>query len=208
MSAITRTTGRLSPPGSNKFVSKHLTFGVFFKALRNALLLNGHFYDSTKSISASHRIALMIVFLAAFSHILGSTVVLLINRIPISLLIVALVVDGLSIIAGYYFWTFLVFKIGQWLKPIDPTYKDLLSPIGFAYAPQILNFLTLIPLLGRPIEIALSVWSLLAVIVAVRQGLDIRTRSAVLICLVGWIPVQFLISLIIVFFSSIADITN
>lgn len=208
MSAITRTTGCLSPLNSNNFVSKHLTFGAFLKALRNALLLNSHFYDSTKSISASHRIALIIVLLAAFSHILGSTVVLLINRIPMPLLIVALIVDGLSIVAGYYFWTFLVFKIGQWLKPIDPTYKDLLSPIGFAYAPQILNFLTLIPLLGHSIEITLSVWSLLAVIVAVRQSLDIRTRSAVVICLVGWIPVQFLIGLIIVFFSSTANITN
>lgn len=72
----------------------------------------------------------------------------------------------------------------------------MLSPIGFAYAPQVLNFLTLIPFLGRPIELVLSVWSLLAVIVAVRQGLDISTNWAALICLVGWPLIQVAIGLV------------
>jgi len=45
----------------------------------------------------------------------------------------------------------------------------LLSPIGFAYAPQVLNFLTLVSLLGQPIGQVLAVWSLLAVIVAVHE---------------------------------------
>jgi hypothetical protein len=70
-----------------------------------------------------------------------------------------------------------------------------LTPIGFSYAPQALNFLTLIPLLGRPIELLLSIWSLLAVIVAVRQGLDIKTRQAALISVMGWALLQTLIGL-------------
>jgi hypothetical protein len=40
------------------------------------------------------------------------------------------------------------------------------------------------------------VWSLLAVIVAVRQGLDIKTRWAVLICLVGWPLIQIAIGFV------------
>jgi len=66
---------------------------------------------------------------------------------------------------------------------------------GFAYAPQVLNFLTLIPL-GQPIERVLAVWSLLAVIVAVRQGLDISTSWAALLCLVGWPLIQVAIGLV------------
>ncbi|XZO00622.1 MAG: hypothetical protein ACM65L_19170 [Microcoleus sp.] len=50
-----------------------------------------------------------------------------------------------------------------------------------------------IPLLGEGIERILAVWSLLAVIVGVRQGLDIKTRWAVLICLVGWPLIQIAI---------------
>ncbi|HEY9651299.1 MAG TPA: hypothetical protein V6C95_11595, partial [Coleofasciculaceae cyanobacterium] len=73
---------------------------------------------------------------------------------------------------------------------------ELLIPIGFSYAPQVLNFLTLIPWLGRPIELLLASWSLLAVIVAVRQGLDIKTRWSAVICLVGWPLIQVAIGMV------------
>lgn len=125
--------------------------------------------------------------------------ILLINRATLPILVVALLIDGISVVAGYYFWTLTIWKIGQWLRQSYPKYGDLLSPIGFAYAPQVLNFLTLIPLLGRPIELVLSAWSLLAVIVAVRQGLDINTRASALICLIGWPLIQIAIGFVQVF---------
>lgn len=161
--------------------------------LRQALVLDSNLYESARNIRKHQQIALTIVLLAALSHAVGSAAILLINRITGPLLLLAMVIDALSIIGGYYLWTFTIWKIGQWLKAIDPTYGELLSPIGFAYAPQVLNFLTLIPLLGRPIELLLAVWSLLAVIVAVRQGLDISTRRSIVICLIGFPLIQIAI---------------
>jgi hypothetical protein len=166
------------------------------KILKDALLLNASLYEDARNTPKTHRLALTIVILAALSHAMGSAVILLINRTPLLVMMGTLLIDALSIVIGYYFWTFSIWKVGQWLKPIDPTYGDLLSPIGFAYAPQVLNFLTLIPLLGRPIELILAVWSLLAVIVAVRQGLDISTSRAALICLLGWPLIQIVIGLV------------
>lgn len=173
--------------------------GSLGKTLWNALALDANFYENARNTPRNHRLALTIVILAAVSHALGSAVILLINRATLPILVIALLIDGISVVGGYYFWTLTILKIGQWLKPIDPTYGDLLSPIGFAYAPQVLNFLTLIPLLGRPIERVLTVWSLLAVIVAVRQGLDINTRWAALICLVGWPLIQLAIAFVQIF---------
>ncbi|BAY12835.1 hypothetical protein NIES2098_60260 [Calothrix sp. NIES-2098] len=164
--------------------------------LRYALALNGDFYENARNTQRNRRLALSIVILAAVSHAIGSGVILIINRATVFVFLAGLVIDAIAVIAGYYFWTFTIWKIGQWLKPIDPTYGDLLIPIGFAYAPQVLNFLTLIPLLGRPIELILAVWSLLAVIVAVRQGLDITTRRAAFICLVGWPLIQIAIGFV------------
>lgn len=177
-------------------MSSNSSVQSFWMTLRNALMLNSIFYENIQNTPKNRLIALVIVGMATLSHMLGSGVILLINRASFPFLVLALFLDGLSVIVGYYCWTFIVYKFGQWLKPNHPTYQDLLSPIGVAYAPQVLNFLTLIPLLGRGIELILSVWSLLAVIVAVRQGLDLQTRWATLICLVGWIPIQFVISLI------------
>jgi hypothetical protein len=162
----------------------------------NALSLNGNFYENTPYTGRTKRIALTIVILAAVSRVLGNAVILLINRTELSVLFLALWIDGLAVVGGYYFWCFTISKIGAWLKPGHVTYGELLVPIGFAYAPQVLNFLTLIPLLGEGIERILAVWSLLAVIVAVRQGLDIETRWAVLICLVGWPLIQIAIGFV------------
>lgn len=164
--------------------------------LRYALALNGDFYENARNTHRNRSLGLGIVLLAAVSHAIGSCVILLINRATIFVVLAGFLIDALAVIAGYYFWTLTIFKIGQWLKPIDPTYGDLLVPIGFAYAPQVFNFLTLIPLLGRPIELILAVWSLLAVIVAVRQGLDITTQKAAFICLVGWPLIQIAIGFV------------
>ena len=164
--------------------------GNLGKTLWKALILDGDFYEKAPNTPKNQRIALTIVILAAISHALGTALILLINRASLGILAIALLLDSLSVVGGYYFWTLSIWKIGQWLKRHSLTYKDLLIPIGFAYAPQILNFLTLIPMLGQPIQRVLAVWSLLAVIVAVRQGLDISTRWAAIICLLGWPVVQ------------------
>lgn len=166
------------------------------RTLWNALALDANLYENAANNSKTHRLALTIVILAAVSRALGSSVILLISVTkfpPLPILVLAVVIDVLSVVLGYYFWTLTIWKIGQWLRPNHAKYGDLLSPIGFAYATQVLNFLTVIPLLGEPIQLALAVWSLLAVIVAVRQGLDISNRTSTLICLVGWPLVQIAI---------------
>lgn len=160
------------------------------KTIWNALALDANFYKNAHDTLRNHQLARTIVILAAVSRTLGNIVILLINRATIAILILALLIDIISFVGSYYFWTLTIWKIGKWLKPHHLKYEDLLSPIGFAYTPQVLNFLTLIPLLGQPIELGLSAWSLLAVIVAVRQSIDISTRWASLICLTGWSLIQ------------------
>lgn len=166
------------------------------KTLGSALALDGNFYEHAHTNPLTDRVAQTIVILAAISHALGTAVVYIINWTAISILPLVLLVDAFSVLLGYYFWTLTIWLIGKWLRQNHPTYKDLLIPIGFAYAPQVLNFLTLIPLLGEPIELILSIWSLLTVIVAVRQGLDINTAWSTVICLLGWPLVQIAIGFI------------
>lgn len=168
--------------------------------LWHGLTLNASFYENARNHPRTHRIALTIVILAAVSRALGSVVIAIINLASFPIVVLSLLVNGLSVVGGYYFWTFTIWKLGQWLKRYSPSaFGDLLGPIGFAYAPQVLNFLTLIPLLGQPIERVLAVWSLLAVIVGVRQGLDISTTKAAIICLVGWPLIQIAIGFLQVF---------
>lgn len=159
-----------------------------WRTIKDAVTLNGQFYEDVQNTPKIQSLAFLIVLLAALSRAIGSVVILLLTRTTLIAAVLAVLLDLLGVIVSYYVWTFTIWKIGQWMKTDAPGYRSLLCPIGFAYAPQILNFLTVIPLLGRAIELLLSGWTLLAVIVAVRQGLDISTRRATLICLL-WFPV-------------------
>ncbi|MEA5596952.1 YIP1 family protein [Rivularia sp. UHCC 0363] len=180
----------------------------FLYTLKNALLLNAELYDNACNTPLNNQLALTTVILAGVSHALGNIFILLINRAAIYLLLLALLIDVVSIIIGYYVWTLTIWKVGQWIKSKDPKFNNLLSPIGFAYAPQVLNFLTLIPLLGRPIELVLALWSLLAVIVAVTQALDITTRKAGFICLIAWPLIQVAVGFIQVLEQKVVQFTS
>ncbi|MBE9011540.1 YIP1 family protein [Pseudanabaenaceae cyanobacterium LEGE 13415] len=159
-----------------------------WRTIRAALTLNGEFYETAQNTPKTQGLALSIVLIAAVSRAIGSVVILLLTRTTLIAAALAVLLDVLGVVISYYVWTFTIWGIGRWMKTNAPSYRALLSPIGFAYAPQVLNFLTVIPLLGRAIELLLSGWTLLAVIVATRQGLDISTRRAALICLL-WFPV-------------------
>ena len=171
-------------------MSDQNTKATLVKTLGNALILNANFYEQAPNTQRNRRIALIIVGLTALSHTVGQAVILLLTQAPWPLLLIALILDFIAVLIGYYFWTFTIWKIGRWHRSDAPSYSELLIPIGFAYAPQSLNFLKIIPFLGEAIELGLAVWSLLAVIIAVRQGLDLKLGWAALICLVGWPVIQ------------------
>ncbi|MBD2082274.1 YIP1 family protein [Leptolyngbya sp. FACHB-17] len=177
-------------------MNERATQAGIWQTIRAALTLNAQLYETAQNTSKTHRLAFTIVLLAALSRALGSAAILLLTRTTPFTFILVLLLNVLSVIASYYIWTFTIWKIGRWLKSDAPSYRALLSPIGFAYSPQILNFLTLIPLLGSAIEIILAVWTLMAVIVAVRQALDVSTRRAALICLLCFPIIQIAIGVI------------
>ncbi|MBD2531864.1 hypothetical protein H6G97_20660 [Nostoc flagelliforme FACHB-838] len=166
------------------------------KVLWDVLALNANFYEDARRYPKAVKVAQVIVILAAIAHALGSVVIPLLAQVTLPLLLLIFAVNILSVVVGYYFWTFSIWKIGQQLQLPIHTYRELLIPIGFAYTPQILNFFTVIPLLGRPIEIGLSTWSLLAVIVAIKRGFNINLGRAILICLFGWLIVEIAIGVI------------
>lgn len=161
-----------------------------WRTILNALTLNAQFYRTVQSDRRTRRTALMIVILAALSRAVASMIISLLNRVTLPVLIITLLFGIFSVVVGYYFWTFTIWKAGQWLRCSPPTYGQLLRPIGFAYAPQVLNFITMLPLLGRPIELILSAWTLLAITVAVKRAMSITMLRAVLISLVCFPVVQ------------------
>ncbi|MEP0927549.1 MULTISPECIES: hypothetical protein [Cyanophyceae] len=166
------------------------------QVLADALTLNQDFYEHSHRYPKVARFARGIVGLAAFSHGLGSGLILLLYRPSLPQLLAGVLVNSLAVLAGYYLWTYALWKLNTLMATSTPPYRELLIPVGFAYTPQLLNLLTVIPLLGRPITLALAGWTLLGAIAAVRAGLNIGLIKAALLAGTGFTLVQVGIGLV------------
>ena len=155
-----------------------------------SLTLDARFYQAARGERKTLRRALTIVLLAALSRAIASIVISLLNRATPSALMITLLLGIVSVIVFYYLWTFTIWKAGQWLRFNPPTYRDLLCPVGFAYAPQLLTFVTVVPVLGRAIELILTIWTLYAVILAVSRTMNITKPQAALISILSFPVVQ------------------
>ena len=102
-----------------------------------------------------------------------------------------LVIGTLIALLGWYVWAWLTHWIGTRLLPEPQTRSDrgeLLRTIGFASVPGILRVLGVVPVLQTLVFAVTAIWTLVAVVVAVRQALDYQsTARAVGVCVVGWL---------------------
>ncbi len=100
------------------------------------------------------------------------------------------VVGGILALLGWVTWAFLTYVIGTRLLAEPQTHADvgeLMRTLGFAQAPGLLRVLGGFPGVGPLVLSIVSIWMLVAMVVAVRQALDYSsTVRAVGVCLVGW----------------------
>jgi hypothetical protein len=91
---------------------------------------------------------------------------------------------------GWAIWAVLIYFIGTKLLPEPQTKSnipEMLRTIGFASAPGLLRFVGILPLIGWLLVFLITVWLLVANIIAVRQALDYQsTPRAAVVCLIGW----------------------
>src|SRR5690606_5698744 len=88
-------------------------------------------------------------------------------------------------------WALVIYVVGTRLLPQPATQADmgqLLRTLGFAATPGLLRVFGVVPGVGALVLIVSSLWSLAAMVVAVRQALDSdRTGRAIAVCVIGWI---------------------
>jgi len=108
-------------------------------------------------------------------------------------------------LVSWAIWAGLVWLIGTKMLPEPQTRSDwgeIARTTGFAQAPGVLLVLGIIPLLGTLIVLAVNIWMLVAMVIAVRQALDYNdTWRAIAVVVIGWI-VKFLISLVLIGFGT------
>ena len=101
-----------------------------------------------------------------------------------------LLIGLVSSVIGWLAWSFLVYLIGTTIfktSETKTTWGELLRTIGFANSPGVLRIFSFIPVLGGLLSFAVTIWTLFAGVIAVRQALDFSTGRAIATCVAGWI---------------------
>lgn len=154
---------------------------TFTERMMGAATLDVHTYEEVEADTTATTQAMGIVVLSSIAQGIGS---------------LALgggagfVAGAMGALIGWFIWAFLVYIIGTKMLPEPQTRSnlgELLRTTGFSASPGLLRVLGIIPFIGGLIMVAVSIWMLIAMIIAVRQALDYQsTGRAVGVCLIGW----------------------
>jgi hypothetical protein len=108
-----------------------------------------------------------------------------------------------SIVFGFIGWAVgaaVVWLVGTRLMPgknTEADFQQVLRVVGFAQAPGLFAVLGIIPFLGWLIRFAASIWTLIALVIAVRQALDYDdTVKAVIVCVIAWV-IMFVVMMMV-----------
>ena len=101
------------------------------------------------------------------------------------------IVGGIGALVAWVAWAFLTYIIGTRLLPEPQTRSDLkemMRVLGFAQSAGLARIFGIIPGVGPLVLGIVSIWMLVAMVIAVRQALDYTsTWRAVGVCIVGWV---------------------
>ena len=159
-----------------------------------ACRLDVHLFEEVEADSSATRQALSVVVLAALaigiaSLALGTTG------------LIGLFFGVVTAIAGWALWAWILYLIGTKILPSPETHADwgqLARTVGFAQSPGVFRVFGVLPVVGGIIFLVVSVWMLVAMVIAVRQALDYTsTGRAVGVVLLGFVPYAVLLLIIV-----------
>jgi hypothetical protein len=164
----------------------------FWTLIRGAWALNPDVFRAMEGHPNGTIIAVIVVLLAGLSQGIGQGIVLFLNRVKPIRFVLSLGIAALLFVFSTGFWVFSVWIVSHLLYGIDASFLKVFRVLGLAYAPLLLSFLVALPYLGVPIEVLLSIWSLLAFV----RGFSVVTnldRWQVMWCaLLGWFVLQIM----------------
>jgi hypothetical protein len=101
--------------------------------------------------------------------------------------------SGLGIaLVGWVIWAWIIYLVGTKLlhtQSTHATWGQLARALGFAQSPGVLKVLSILPGIGGLIFVMVSIWQMVAMVIAVRQALDFTsTWRAVGVVVVAFLP--------------------
>ena len=167
-----------------------MEFSQLGEAIRQALVLDAEVFVAVQSSRQGFWMAMVVVGLAGLSQALGQSLVLFVNHVRPRRFILAMIASTVGYMGGYGLWIVSVWLVGVYAFGAQASWMAVAAAVGLAYAPQLFAFFELTPFLGNPFGVLLSLWTLLAIVIAVRAGFGLETWQAVATSGLGWLLLQ------------------
>jgi len=137
--------------------------------------------------SGTGLLAATILFLAGVSEALGQSVVLLANRVKPGRFVLSLLLNGILFIVSAFIWGATIWGIATLVYHTHEPFTGVMKSVALSYAPLLFSFLTLLPYMGTFINRLLSVWSFLAVLVALEATMSLNIWQALVCAIFGFV---------------------
>lgn len=169
-----------------------------FNRMVRASKLDINLFEEVESDTTANGQALLAVVLVSLATGIGTGITGLAMRGGLWFLW-GLLIGMVASILGWLAWSFLAYILGTTIfkgPETSATWGELLRTIGFSNSPGILRFFSFIPFVGGILSFAVSIWALIAGVIAVRQALDFSTWRAIGTCAIGWIVYMLIVFLV------------
>jgi hypothetical protein len=170
----------------------------FIGRMMGAAKLNVAIYEEVEADGTATGQAMGVVLLSSVAAGVGSAA-----------LGVGVIGGAIAALLSWVIWAFLTSFVGTRLFPEPQTEADmgqLMRTLGFAQSVGVLRVFGGVPVLGSLLLGVVSVWMLVAMVVAVRQALDYTsTWRAAAVCIVAWLAVIIPAALLLGLFGTPAD---
>ena len=161
---------------------------IINRALR-AALLDREFYQDAKNDTGLNQEALLVVILVSFAGGVSAFIAsLILNKSLIGAIVGMSITLGVSI-ANYYIWVYSTHFIGTDMFQLEVEPGELLRVFGYASAPRLLSVLGFIPYLGPLLDLAGSIWALVAGLIGAQVVFDLGTKKSLLTVVFGWLVI-------------------
>lgn len=169
---------------------------MLFQRMMRAAMLDRTLYNEVEGDESLTTEAGIVVVLAALAAGIGSFLSLLIAHATFGWALRGLFGGILSALIGWAIMAFLCYWVGTSFFGGKATFGELLRTLGYARAPAVLLILNFIPVLGYIVSVVVWVWTLVTLVIAVQESLDVEIGPAIIVCLIAW-AVFFVVSILL-----------
>jgi hypothetical protein len=164
----------------------------FWTLVKGAWSLHPDAFRAMESHPNGALIAVIVILLAGLSQGFGQGIVLFLNQVKPIRFVLSLGIAALLFVFSTGFWVLSVWGVSHVVYGSDASFLQVFRVLGLAYAPLLWSFLVALPYLGVPIEVLLSIWSLLAFVRGFSVVTDLDRWQVLGSAILGWFVLQIM----------------